>query len=134
MQTYTIKQISELFHIPSSTLRYYEDMGLLVDVQRTPNGQRCYTEEHIQRLYAIGCFKNTGLSIAKMQDFFQYENNIESHIDDIIQLVTEHESSVKEQIARLKNELDHIEHKVRYYNGIKKAMDTNAPWPCWEDC
>ena len=29
MDTYTIKEVSEMFHLPSSTLRYYEDLGIL---------------------------------------------------------------------------------------------------------
>lgn len=29
MDIYTIKEVSEMFHLPSSTLRYYEDLGIL---------------------------------------------------------------------------------------------------------
>lgn len=32
--TYTIRQVSEQFQLPMSTLRYYEDVGLLKDVPR----------------------------------------------------------------------------------------------------
>lgn len=47
MKTYTIKEISQMFYLPSSTLRYYEEMGLLTDVGRTVSGQRIYTDEHV---------------------------------------------------------------------------------------
>ena len=133
MKTYSINEISKLFDVQSSTLRYYEDMGLLENVGRTKTNQRIYTDEHISRLNAISCFKNTGLPISKMQDFFRYEKDLSNNIEDIIQLVTEHEKNINEQIKRMQNELAHIEHKVRYYNGIKQAIETNKPWPCWED-
>ena len=29
MTTYTIKQVSQMFGLPASTLRYYEEIGLL---------------------------------------------------------------------------------------------------------
>lgn len=133
MKTYSINQLSKLFNVQSSTLRYYEDMGLLVNVGRTETNQRIYTDEHIARLNAISCFKNTGLPISKMQDFFRYENDLEVNIDNIIELVTEHEKNINEQIKKMQKELAHIEHKVRYYNGIKDAIDKDEPWPCWED-
>ena len=31
-QTYTIREMSERFGLPASTLRYYEEIGLLTDV------------------------------------------------------------------------------------------------------
>ncbi|MBP3339677.1 MAG: MerR family transcriptional regulator [Lachnospiraceae bacterium] len=133
MSTYTIKELSKLFDVQSSTLRYYEDIGLLTNVGRTDTNQRIYTDEHIARLNAISCFKNTGLPISKMQDFFKYEANLENNIDEIIDLVTEHEKNIKEQIKKMQDELAHIEHKVRFYNGIKEAIDKNAPWPYWDD-
>ena len=42
MDTYTIKEVSEMFHLPSSTLRYYEDLGILTNVRRSKSGQRVY--------------------------------------------------------------------------------------------
>ncbi len=133
MNTYTIKEIANRFSIQSSTLRYYEDMKLLENVGRTDTNQRIYTDEHIARLNAITCFKNTGLPISKMQDFFRYESNLKENIDEIIELVTEHEKNINEQIKKMQRELEHIEHKVRYYNGIKKAIEENKCWPCWDE-
>lgn len=133
MNTYTIRDLSQRFNVPSSTLRYYEDIGLLENVERTENNQRIYTDEHIRRLEGIGCFKRTGLPIARIQEFYQYENNVDAHIDDIIQLVTEHECNIQAKIDELQKELLHIQHKVRFYNGIKEAIDSGNPKPVWGD-
>ena len=133
MNTYTIRDLSLRFNVPSSTLRYYEDMGLLENVGRTENNQRIYTDEHIRRLEGINCFKRTGLPIAKIQEFYKYEGNLDEHIDDIIQLVTEHERNIQAKIAELQQELLHIQHKVRFYNGIKEAIDSGSPKPDWGD-
>lgn len=132
MSTYTIKQISEQFNIPASTLRYYESIGLLPPVGRKQQ-QRIYNDIHLQRLQAIECFKNTGLSIGKMLEFFEYEQNLEMHIEDILTLVSDHEEAIQAQIAQLQQDLLHIQHKVRYYTGIKHAIETNTTWPTWEE-
>lgn len=132
MSTYTIRELSKLTNTTASTLRYYEDIGLLTDVKREGKN-RIYTDQHLARLNAIQCFKNTGMPIAKMQEFFRYDENVTCHIDEIITLVTEHEADIEEQIAVLQKELAHIQHKVRFYNGIKKAITENKEWPKWED-
>lgn len=131
--TYSIRQIADMFNVPSSTLRYYEEIGLLENVQRTESSQRIYTQEHIIRLRAINCFKETGLSIAKMQDFFKYDKNLLENIDNIISLLQNHNLELGEKIERLKMNQLHLDHKVWFYSEIKKAIDSNSPWPKWED-
>ena len=69
-QTYTIRQISNLYKLPASTLRYYEDLGLLTDVVHTASGARIYNQSHIDRLGGIMCLKRSGLSIAKIRQFY----------------------------------------------------------------
>ena len=134
MNTYTIKEMREKFDIPSSTLRYYEEIGLFPEVMRTETNQRIYTDEHIDRLHAINCFKRTGLPMAKMHDFFEYAENLPCHIDDIIDMMEDHEKDSICQMEKMQQDLDHIQQKVRYYNKIKTAMEQGTPWPCFEDC
>ena len=134
MNTYTIKEIREKFDIPSSTLRYYEEIGLFPEVKRTETNQRIYTDEHIDRLHAIHCFKRTGLPISKIQEFFQYSKDLPRHIDDIILMMENHEKDIICQMEKMQQDLTHIQQKVRYYNRIKAAMEQNEPWPCFEDC
>jgi len=134
MKTYSIKEVSTMFDLPSSTLRYYEDLGLLTNVTHNDKNQRVYDETHIARLTAIQCFKQTGLSLTKIALFFEYEENIPGHIDEIIALVNSHESDIIEKIKELQEGLAHIQHKVRFYTGIREAIEKKQPWPRWEDC
>ena len=43
------------------SLRYYEQQGLLVST-RSPSGQRCYDDEHVQRVALIQIFLAAGMS------------------------------------------------------------------------
>ena len=86
MAEYTIREVSEMFHLPTSTLRYYEDMKILTNVERTATGQRIYRDCHIGRLRTICCFKNAGMSIAQLKEFFSYESEEAEHIDEILLL------------------------------------------------
>lgn len=134
MNTYTIKEMREKFNVPSSTLRYYEDMGLLPGVERTETNQRIYTDIHVDRLNAIHCFKRTGLPMAQIRDFFEYAEDLHNHIDDIILMMENHEKDILCQMEKMQQDLEHIQQKVRFYNRIKTAMEDGTPWPRFEDC
>lgn len=67
MKNYTIREISEMFELPSSTLRYYESEELLPEVPKSSSGQRIYNDEHVERLKCINCFKRTGMTIPQLQ-------------------------------------------------------------------
>lgn len=41
---YTISEVSEKYQISSSTLRYYERIGLLPNIPRQANGNRYFTD------------------------------------------------------------------------------------------
>ena len=113
LPTYTIRQISNLYKLPASTLRYYEDLGLLTEVVHTASGKR------------------TGLSIAKIRQFYLYEEHIEDHAHDISQMMIDHEQDILNQIEELQNDLVHIREKVRYYAAVEDAIKKNEPIPEW---
>lgn len=96
-QTYTIREMSERFGLPASTLRYYEEIGLLTDVIHTESKKRIYTQQHIDCMTAILCFKRTGLPIAGIQEFFRLEDDIPGNIDQMVAILEEHEQNIREK-------------------------------------
>lgn len=133
MKTYTIKEISALFQLPASTLRYYEDMGILPDVERTASGQRIYTDDHIGRLKAICCFKRAGVTIPDIKKYFVLEDDKFTYIDDILTLLQKNKTSMEEKLEQLSADLVHINEKLAYYGAIKKAIEENRELPSWRD-
>lgn len=133
MAQYSIRDISEMFDLPLSTLRYYEEVGILTNIKRSDSGQRIYEDCHVNRLKTICCFKNTGMSIMQLKDFFSYEIDEKEYIDDILCLLNAHKDSVVEQISELQDAYAHVLRKLHYYGDIKKSIDTNEPLPQWKD-
>lgn len=133
MKTYTIKEIPQLFQLPSSTLRYYEEMGLLKNVDRTPSGQRIYTEDHIGCLKAICCFKRAGLTITDISRFFTLEDNEFTNIDEILALLYKHRTHMEQKLEEITADLIHINEKIAYHEAIKKAIAENRELPSWRE-
>ncbi len=132
-KTYTIRELSTRYNLPPSTLRYYEEIGLLKNVTHTEKGVRIYSDEHIARLDGILCFKRTNLPIAKIQEFYRYEADLGNHIDDIVNMMTEQERDILKQIEDLQSGLDHIRDKIYFYNLVKDALSTGSEIPLWGD-
>lgn len=107
MKTYTITEISKMFDLPASTLRYYEELGILTNVKRNQSKQRIYDQRHINRLKTICCFKKTGLSIAKLQKFFACEEDEAAHIDEILTLLEDQEAHILDELAQYQASLKH---------------------------
>lgn len=132
MKEYTIREISERFGLPASTIRYYEEEGILTNVGRTPSGQRVFTDGHVNRLRTVCCFKNTGMTINELKQFFAYEADEAAHLDDILVLLQRRKESVTAQIAQLKEAYAHVLRKIHYYEDIQKSLNENLPLPQWK--
>lgn len=133
MKEYTIREISKMFGLPASTIRYYEDEGILTNIARTASGQRIFTDGHVNRLRTICCFKNTGMTIAELKQFFAYETDEAAHLDDILTLLRERRDAATAQIAQLKENYAHVLRKIHYYEDIQKSLTDHLPLPQWGD-
>lgn len=133
MPEYTIQEISQMFHLPPSTLRYYEESGILPNIKRTKSGQRIFTDWHIQRMKAICCFKNTGMTISQLKNFFSYEEAESENIDEILKLLEKQKETVESQIEKLQKDYIHVLRKLCYYGEMKECLCNNQPLPKWED-
>lgn len=131
--TFGIREVAKMFDMQASTLRYYEDQGLLTDVERDATGQRRYRQCHINRLKSICCFKHAGMSIEELKQFFAYEGHEREHIDDMIALVRERRAAVEAQLAALEEARRHVLRKQHFYEDIKVSLADGTPWPDWDN-
>ena len=65
---YTIGQVSEMFDLPISTLRYYDKEGFFPHLVRKGN-IRYFSNHEIEALHLIECLKKSGLGIKEINQF-----------------------------------------------------------------
>ncbi|WP_407836163.1 heavy metal-responsive transcriptional regulator [Streptomyces sp. DSM 116496] len=70
MSTYRISQLAERCGVPATTLRFYEDAGLL-PAERTPSGYRVYGEDAVERLGFISSAKLLGLALEEIRELLE---------------------------------------------------------------
>lgn len=130
---YTIKDMSEKFGLKASTIRYYEEIGLLNDVEHKDKYHRVYTDAHVDRLSAIECFKKARLSLDDIKQFFEYEKDITLNSGKILEMMKQQEERTKLEIESLMSGIEHIQKKIKYYSAVDEAIKNNTEIPSWND-
>ena len=67
---YTIGQVSKMFNLPISTLRYYDKEGFFPNIERKGN-IRYFGDSEIEAIHIIECLKESGLEIKDIKQFFK---------------------------------------------------------------
>ena len=111
---YTIGQVSERFHIPISTLRYYDKEGLFPEIQRT-SGIRRFGEKEIDALRVIECLKKSGLEIKDIKQFMDWCIQGSETYPQRLNLFLKQRRQVEAELVRMNRVLDMLNFKCWYY-------------------
>lgn len=111
---YTIGQISEMFGIPISTLRYYDKEGLFPHMQRV-SGIRKFNEQEIEALRVIECLKKSGLEIKDIKQFMIWCVEGSSTYAKRRELFVKQKEVVEKEIQKMNAALDMLNYKCWYY-------------------
>ncbi len=116
---YTIGQISEMFGLPVSTIRYYDKEGLLPGVERR-SGIRRFGEKDVETLRVIECLKKSGLEIRDIRQFMQWVSEGASSYPQRKELFETRKAAVEQEIEHLQRTLDMLRFKCWYYETAMK--------------
>ena len=111
---YTIGQVSQMFDLPVSTLRYYDREGLFPELERE-NGIRKFSDHDLEALNIIECLKLSGLEIKEIKLFMQWCAEGASTYEKRRQLFLKQKKTVEAEIERMHQVLDMIKFKCWYY-------------------
>lgn len=111
---YTIGQISEMFDLPISTLRYYDKEGLFPTMERR-SGIRRFSETEVEALNVIECLKASGLEIKDIKQFMEWATQGKETYEKRRQLFEVRREAIEAEIKNLQKKLDMIKFKCWYY-------------------
>jgi DNA-binding transcriptional MerR regulator len=117
MSQYTPGEVAQRTGLSLDTLRYYERIGLLDDIDRTSGGRRQYSDDDLGWLGILRCLRETGMPIQRMLQFAELCRDDDT-ITERIALLEQHDQSVREQIAMLQAQRTHLRGKIDYYRAI----------------
>lgn len=108
-KTYSVAQLARLAQVSERTLRYYDQIGLLVP-QRDANGYRAYTQEDVRRLQYILLLRACNVPLGNIAEVLQDSSVdiatlLESHLHDLERQKRELDTAIattKRSISSLK--------------------------------
>ncbi|WP_338233096.1 MerR family transcriptional regulator [Companilactobacillus muriivasis] len=120
-QFFSIGQLAELFNIKISTLRYYDEVGLLKPAKvNAKTNYRYYSTQEFERLNVIGYLRALDLSVESIKDFFEARD-----IDKLEEMLKQQKSQVQAQIKVLQNVEQRIDARIGQVEDAKHSkLDT----------
>ncbi len=123
---YTIGEVSKMFDLPISTLRYYDKEGLFPNLTKE-SGIRKFSENEIEALRVIECLKMSGLEIKDIKLFMDWCEKGPTTYKNRYYLIQKQKERTEEEIAKLNKALDMLKYKCWYYSeALKDGNEKNA--------
>lgn len=119
---YTIGQVAEMFHLPISTLRFYDKEGLFPNLERKGN-IRQFSDTDLEAIRVIECLKKSGLEIKDIKQFFEWVSEGSSTYASRKELFEIRKTAVEKEINALEKTLAMLKFKCWYYE--KALTDGN---------
>lgn len=120
-----IAEVSERYSISTDTLRYYERIGLIPPVNRTPSGIREYTELDIRRVNFIKCMRSAGLPIEVLIDYIGLVQQGDDTTEARQEILKEQRSLLASRIQEMQNTLNILDHKIEVYENALLTKEQN---------
>ncbi|WP_377271573.1 MerR family transcriptional regulator [Peterkaempfera sp. SMS 1(5)a] len=120
---YTISEVAARSGLTAHTLRWYERIGLLEQIDRSYSGQRRYSDKDLGWLSFLGKLRLTGMSVADMVRYAELVRAGEQTVGERHQLLYDHREEVRQRIADLQATLAVLDHKISLYSDAAPAAE-----------
>ena len=114
----TIAQVSRRCGVSADTLRYYERMGLLPSIARTPGGIRDYSEDDCSWVDYIKCMRTAGVSVETLAEYVALYRQGDETIVARKQLLLRQRDEIAARIEALTDTLHRLDRKLEDYEHI----------------
>lgn len=111
-----IKKVSELSGVSADTIRYYERIGLIPPVKRTPNGIRDFDEEDLRWIVFSRQMRSAGLSIESMVNYINLFQVGDETVPVRKEIIAAQIKMLKEKASELNTAIDRLEFKLANYD------------------
>ncbi|WP_281188954.1 MerR family transcriptional regulator [Vibrio harveyi] len=110
-----MSEFSERVELSPHTLRYYEKIGLLKNIQRSPSGHRMSTAKDLSWIGFVKRLKDTAMPLEELLKYADLREVGESTIEERQVLLEKHQEKLTEYLELQKQHLAALEAKINLY-------------------
>ena len=111
-----IGEVARRSGLPSKTIRYYEDIGLIRPL-RSDNGYRAFQEKDLHKLAFLGRARTLGFSIEDCRTLLALYEDGHRESAQVKQVAEEHLHQIDDKIAQLQSMRDTLSELVEACRG-----------------
>lgn len=122
---YTIGQVSKMFNLPVSTLRYYDKEGLFPGMERI-SGIRKFSDIQLDALHVIEYLKASGMEIRDIKQFMEWCQDGPSTYVKRKEMFETRKKALEQEIKELEKNMSMIKFKCWYYEqAVRDGSEDN---------
>ncbi len=126
-QQYTIKEAAALTGLPASTLRYYEQIGVITAISRGATSRhRVYDEADLDQLMWIACLAATGMSVADMRQYVANGAQGPEAASQQVELLTAPAERLAQEAEQVALRQQYVRIKVDYWHAVEAGDEDRA--------
>ena len=100
------------------TIRYYDNIGLIPEVDRSEGNIRLFSDYNISWLKLVHCLRTTGLSVEGVRHYIEMCRQGDSTIPERAELIFRQEEVLREQLRNLQAQMEVLKYKKQYYQKL----------------
>ena len=111
-----IAEVSKRYELSQDTLRYYERIGLIPNVNRNKSGIRDYTDEDCKWIEFVKCMRNAGLQIEVLTKYLDLFQQGDSTHEESKGLLVKQRDKLARKIDEMQETLERLNYKIENYD------------------
>ncbi|WP_108124946.1 MerR family transcriptional regulator [Saccharospirillum mangrovi] len=104
-----ISRVAQQSQTPASTIRYYEQIGVLSGVVRTEGGNRRYNQGTVNRLQMIRALQQLGFSLKDIGLVLNKEGPKKADRDQLLGVFQQRRTEITQLIGSLQRQSDYLD-------------------------
>lgn len=120
----TISELAKAVGVPTTTLRYYERVGLLEPEGRSAGNYRLYTDDSLRRLKFIRAAQAIGFSLDDVKTLLGTDDDKAPPCADVQVLIQQRLAKIEERLKDLR----HVRRVLRL--SLQKCVETQQAGCC----
>lgn len=116
----SVQEMANATGLSKDTLRYYEKIGLIDNIERANNGHRRYSGEDVIWVEFLKRLRATGMSIQQMKLYADLRRQGDETLTERRQLLETHQHEVASHIREYQQLLAVIKDKIEVYRQLER--------------
>lgn len=124
---YSIKEAAALTGLPASTLRYYEQIGVIAPISRGASSRhRVYDEADLDQLMSVACLSATGMSVGDMRQYMANARTGAGAAAEQRRLLEEQRERLAVEAEAIVLRQQYVDLKVAYWQAVEAGDRARA--------